>query len=110
QPVARVYEMGSDVRALQRRVVEVVEIVEHHDPVAPRQAPVRQVRADEARPSRDEDLHEAGFDSADGTGVGEGVVWSSWYSFLMAAFCRSLMIHFKSADSSTPTTSRLAAS
>ena len=45
-----------DVGALARGVVEVVEVVEHRHPIAPRQEPPGEVRADEAGAAGDEDV------------------------------------------------------
>ena len=47
-------QVGGDVAALERRVVEVVEVVEHDDAIAARERRLAQVRADEARAARDE--------------------------------------------------------
>src|SRR6266542_3238787 len=72
QPVGPISRVGSDVAALEGRIVEVVEIVQYDNPVTLCQAPVRQVRADEARAPRDEKPHEDGRRVGWGGGPGAG--------------------------------------
>src|SRR5207253_8803414 len=97
-------------------VVRVVEVGEHDDAVAPREAPVGQVRADEARAARDQQPHGRGV----GTGVGlfsragsaalPRLRTVSLYSFRMPARWRFRINHRRSVDSSIPTTTWEAAS
>src|SRR5262249_34215050 len=92
------------------RVVEVVEVVEHDDPVAPGEAPVREVRADEAGSARDQDLHCGGAGVGEAAGSAVCVRTYELYSFRMPDFCRSAISQRRIADSLTPTTRRFAAS
>src|SRR5712691_2005344 len=111
EAIVRIAKARRDVGTLEARVVEVVEVVENDDPVAARKTPVGEVRADKARPACDEQPHEAVFARCAGVGVGVRAAFcASLYSFWMAAFWRLLISQRNSADSSTPTTRRFAAS
>jgi hypothetical protein len=45
------------IAPLDPRIVEIVEVVDHDDPVAAGEPAIHQVGADESCPSRDEQIH-----------------------------------------------------
>jgi hypothetical protein len=70
EPVTVLAFVRRDVGALERGIVEVVEVVEHDDAVAASAPAVGHVRADEAGSAGDEESHCAG-DPGAGVGVRE---------------------------------------